>query len=76
LPLSDAVHYADVQYAPIEDGSGHSGRPRYYKNSLKVLAAACEAWNSNKVQFGKPNARLMTLLLHQIAQRYSAGIAA
>eukprot|EP00953_Heterococcus_sp_UTEX-ZZ885_P005225 3292-Heterococcus_DN1.PRE.4 len=52
LPLSDAVHYADVQYAPIEDGSGHSGRPRYYKNSLKVLAAACEAWNSNKVQFG------------------------
>ncbi|XP_063077299.1 manganese-dependent ADP-ribose/CDP-alcohol diphosphatase-like [Engraulis encrasicolus] len=50
-PLFSFGIIADVQYADIDDGSNFKKtRKRYYRNSLKLLQTAIDAWNVEKVK--------------------------
>eukprot|EP00638_Chattonella_subsalsa_P009670 CAMPEP_0117737930 /NCGR_PEP_ID=MMETSP0947-20121206/2818_1 /TAXON_ID=44440 /ORGANISM="Chattonella subsalsa, Strain CCMP2191" /LENGTH=340 /DNA_ID=CAMNT_0005553505 /DNA_START=225 /DNA_END=1247 /DNA_ORIENTATION=- len=44
-PLFKFGIISDIQYADIEDGTGFSGRPRYYRHSLDILKAAAQDWS-------------------------------
>jgi manganese-dependent ADP-ribose/CDP-alcohol diphosphatase len=40
---------ADIQYAPVPDGSSFSGQPRFYRHSLEVARHAFEHFEKEKV---------------------------
>ncbi|KAK3259762.1 hypothetical protein CYMTET_31255 [Cymbomonas tetramitiformis] len=50
-PLFTFGVIADIQYADIDDGASFSGTPRFYRNSLNVLAEAVGAWRKRDVDF-------------------------
>ena len=48
-PLFSFGVIADIQYAPIPDGSSFSGNPRYYRHALKVSQTAFEAFQTHQM---------------------------
>ena len=48
-PLVRVGVIADIQYAPIPDGTSFTGTPRYYRNALAVAKTAAEHFEREKL---------------------------